>query len=121
MTAVAIASLFLTNSGCGASPKTSSRSPSSQSPSSQALAMDEAPEGAPQPTSSSDCSDGTCSRCGGAICPRGFFCDESSQPSSCQWVPTCHQRVDCNCVRASLDASCSCKEVDGTVEVSCPP
>ena len=74
---------------------------------------------APKEKAGPDCSDGGCIPCGNTECPRGFYCDESSNIPACQWVPTCTDSVSCGCVKRAVSDSCSCTEHDGGTYVRC--
>ncbi len=67
-----------------------------------------------------DCSDGTCFRCGEALCLPGFFCDESSAVANCQWLAKCGKAGGCGCIQQVLGTSCTCTERDGGTFVKCP-
>ncbi|MGC4064223.1 MAG: hypothetical protein QM784_06180 [Polyangiaceae bacterium] len=103
--------------GCGGK---SSRPAKSDAPEEERTAKVEFVDKAPEP-SGPDCSDGSCIRCGDAACPKGFFCDETSNPPACQWVPSCKDDVSCACVKPALKESCKCSERDGATFVRCDP
>jgi hypothetical protein len=67
-----------------------------------------------------DCSDGTCFKCGQALCLTGFFCDASAAPETCQWLPRCGKGAGCTCIQQTLGARCTCYERDGGLYVKCP-
>jgi hypothetical protein len=64
------------------------------------------------------CDDGTCTPCGDALCPTGWYCDESAQGGpSCGWLPECAQKSGCACVKKAL--GCGCEEKAGAPHVTC--
>jgi len=64
------------------------------------------------------CDDGTCSPCGDALCPTGWYCDETAPGGpSCGWLPECAQKAGCACVKKAL--GCACEEKAGGAHVSC--
>ena len=63
------------------------------------------------------CDDGTCSRCGGGICPAGWYCDEKT--SACSWLTECADKPTCSCVGRVLGAGCKCREEAGGIKVAC--
>jgi hypothetical protein len=64
------------------------------------------------------CDDGTCSPCGDALCPAGWYCDETAKGGpSCGWLPECAQKAGCACVKKAL--GCACEEKAGGAHVSC--
>ncbi len=64
------------------------------------------------------CDDGTCTPCGDAFCPTGWYCDETAQGSPrCGWLPECAQKSGCACVKKAL--GCACEEQAGAPHVSC--
>jgi len=64
------------------------------------------------------CDDGTCSPCGNALCPTGWYCDETAPGGpSCGWLPECAQKSGCACLKKGL--GCSCEEKNGGTYVSC--
>jgi hypothetical protein len=65
------------------------------------------------------CDDGTCSPCGDALCPLGWYCDETAPGGpACGWLPECAQKPGCACVKRAL-AGCSCDEKSGAAHLSC--
>ena len=73
----------------------------------------------PEKRSGPNCADGTCIACGDAECPKGFFCDESTNKPTCQWVPACAESVSCSCVERALAGNCNCTDRDGGSYVRC--
>jgi len=64
------------------------------------------------------CDDGTCSPCGDALCPTGWYCDETAKGGpSCGWLPECAQKSGCACVKKAL--GCACEEEAGGAHVTC--
>jgi hypothetical protein len=66
-----------------------------------------------------DCGDGTCFKCGQALCLQGFYCDESSSVSTCQWLAKCGKAASCSCIQQTLGAGCTCGERKGGTFVKC--
>ena len=66
-----------------------------------------------------DCSDGSCFKCGQALCLPGFYCDESAAVANCQWLSRCGKAAGCNCIEQTLGAGCSCAERNGGMFVKC--
>jgi hypothetical protein len=65
------------------------------------------------------CDDGTCTPCGDAHCPIGWYCDESAAGGpACGWLPECAQKPGCACVKRALP-SCACEEKAGAAHLSC--
>ncbi len=65
------------------------------------------------------CEDDTCTPCGDAICPSGWYCDESARGGpACGWLPECAQKASCGCVKKAF-AGCSCEDEHGAAHVSC--
>jgi hypothetical protein len=53
------------------------------------------------------CDDGTCTACGDAQCPVGWYCDESAKGGpSCGWLPECARKPTCACVKRVFSGSC---------------
>lgn len=74
----------------------------------------------PDNISGTNCDDGTCSKCGGGICPAGWYCDEkASGGGACSWLAECAERPTCSCVARVLGPSCKCREEDGGLKVAC--
>jgi len=66
------------------------------------------------------CDDGTCSPCGGGVCPSGWYCDESASGGpACGWLPRCAPKASCACLSGKLGAGCKCSEQDGGLHVTC--
>jgi hypothetical protein len=65
------------------------------------------------------CDDGTCTLCGDAQCPIGWYCDESAKGGpACGWLPECAKKPTCACVKKAF-SGCSCEERDGSPHVTC--
>jgi hypothetical protein len=65
------------------------------------------------------CDDGSCSPCGDAICPNGWYCDESAQGGpACGWLPECAKISGCACVKKAF-AGCGCEEKNGAAHLAC--
>jgi hypothetical protein len=65
------------------------------------------------------CDDGSCTACGDALCPLGWYCDESASGGpACGWLPECVQKPGCACVKRAL-AGCACEEKAGAAHLSC--
>ncbi|HEY3496334.1 MAG TPA: hypothetical protein VGK73_16655 [Polyangiaceae bacterium] len=65
------------------------------------------------------CDDGTCTPCGGALCPSGWYCDESAKGGpACGWLPECVAKPTCACVKRAF-SGCSCEDQGGAAHVSC--
>jgi hypothetical protein len=53
------------------------------------------------------CDDGTCTPCGDAQCPLGWYCDESAKGGpACGWLPECAKKPTCACVKRVFSGSC---------------
>jgi hypothetical protein len=53
------------------------------------------------------CDDGTCTPCGDAQCPVGWYCDESAKGGpACGWLPECAKKPTCACVKRVFSGSC---------------
>ena len=53
------------------------------------------------------CDDGTCTPCGDAQCPMGFYCDESAKGgAACGWLPECAKKPTCACLKRAFSGSC---------------
>lgn len=71
-------------------------------PSSSTSDSDEAPV-AKRPA----CDDGTCTLCGEAQCPTGWYCDESAKGGpACGWLPECAKKPTCSCVKKAFPGGC---------------
>jgi hypothetical protein len=65
------------------------------------------------------CDDGTCTLCGDAQCPIGWYCDESAKGGpACGWLPECARKPTCACVKKAFQG-CSCEEREGSPHVTC--
>jgi len=65
------------------------------------------------------CDDGTCTPCGDALCPRGWYCDESAPGgAACGWLPECAQKASCSCVKKAFKG-CACEEESGSAHLTC--
>jgi hypothetical protein len=65
------------------------------------------------------CDDGTCSPCGDALCPSGWYCDESAPGGpACGWLPECASKASCSCVKRAF-SGCSCEDQAGSAHVRC--
>jgi hypothetical protein len=65
------------------------------------------------------CDDGTCSPCGDALCPSGWYCDESAPGGpACGWLPECAGKATCSCVKRAF-SGCSCEDQSGSAHVRC--
>jgi hypothetical protein len=66
------------------------------------------------------CRDETCFVCGGAMCLKGFYCDQGlAGGPACSWLPECGQKVACSCLKSALGSECACEERDNGVYLSC--
>ena len=65
------------------------------------------------------CEDGTCSPCGDAVCPTGYYCDEGVSPAVCSWLPECAREPSCNCLTRRLGNACACEARDNGLYVKC--
>jgi hypothetical protein len=71
--------------------------------SSSASDSDEAPAAKKKPA----CDDGTCTLCGDAQCPTGWYCDESAKGGpACGWLPECAKKPTCACVKKVFPGGC---------------
>ena len=53
------------------------------------------------------CDDGTCTLCGEAQCPAGWYCDESAKGGpACGWLPECAKKPTCACVKKAFPGGC---------------
>jgi hypothetical protein len=109
--------------GCGgASKPAESATPSAESrsesaPNSAAPASDE--DSATPAPARATCDDGSCTPCGDAVCPSGWYCDESARGGpACGWIPECAQKASCGCVKKAF-AGCSCEDEHGAAHLSC--
>jgi hypothetical protein len=61
------------------------------------------------------CDDGTCTLCGDAQCPIGWYCDESAKGGpACGWLPECAKKPTCSCVKRVFS---DCVEKNGGLYV----
>src|SRR5690242_14672431 len=109
---------------CGAGTPPAESANASANPRSAHAAPRAAPEtsddtaSAPPAPKRASCDDGTCSPCGGAICPNGWYCDESAQGGpACGWLPECAKTAGCACVKKAF-AGCACEEKNGAAHLS---
>jgi hypothetical protein len=109
---------------CGSSPPPAGSSPSEAEHASAAKgerhaeSSDDEGESAPAPKRAA-CDDGTCSPCGNALCPSGWYCDESAPGGpACGWLPECAQKPGCACVKRAF-AGCSCEDKSGAAHLAC--
>jgi hypothetical protein len=119
---------FLSASGCGGSAQPAPSAPESgeeRSPSSASDDASAAADGAGEnATSAADsetapCDDGTCTPCGSALCPSGWYCDESAKGGpACGWLPECAQKPTCGCVKRAF-GGCSCEDEGGAAHLTC--
>jgi hypothetical protein len=110
--------------GCGGSSKpaesvaSSAESRGERAAKAPASANDDEESAAPAPARPT-CADGSCTPCGDAVCPSGWYCDESARGGpACGWVPECAQKASCGCVKKAF-AGCSCEDAHGAAHVSC--
>ena len=66
------------------------------------------------------CEGGTCSPCGDAICPNGFYCEVASKgrAPSCAWHPACGDKPTCACLGKTAPG-CSCEDRNGAPFLTC--
>ena len=87
-----------------------SRDSNDDEPSSSAADDDAAPV-AKKPA----CDDGTCTLCGDAQCPTGWYCDESAKGGpACGWLPECAKKPTCACAKRVFS---DCEEKNGGLYV----
>lgn len=118
--------LFSFAAGCGGSEKPAASADSAESgapsgdadtESADAESGEASAEEAPPPKAS--CDDGTCSPCGDALCPTGWYCDKSAPGgAACGWLPECAKKPGCACVKKAF-SGCSCEDSGGVAQVSC--
>lgn len=83
---------------------------------SEASASDDSTEPSAPPRAT--CDDGTCAPCGDALCPTGWYCDQTAPSGpSCGWLPECAPKSSCACIKKAL--GCSCEEKNGGLYLSC--
>ena len=88
-----------------------SRDSDDDEPSSAASSDDDAAPVAKKPA----CDDGTCTLCGDAQCPTGWYCDESAKGGpACGWLPECAKKPTCACVKRVFS---DCEEKNGGLYV----
>ena len=68
-----------------------------------------------------ECDDGSCFKCGDAVCLSGFYCSVGRTGRGCAWLPTCAAKPSCACIANFLrdESSCACQEKDGGVYMLC--
>jgi hypothetical protein len=115
--------------GCGGttqtadSPSSGERGSSESGSDSESATTDEAESDGESSASAepekASCDDGTCSPCGEALCPSGWYCDESAPGGpACGWLPECASKASCACVKRVF-SGCSCEERVGSAHVRC--
>jgi hypothetical protein len=110
--------LVVATSGCGGTTP-SADNPAPREVSEQAEDATESPVRGADPTPVAPpkaCNDETCSSCGDALCPAGFYCEEAR--SLCSWVPECAGDASCACLQKTLPG-CSCDDREGKLYVTC--
>lgn len=125
--ALGVALLAFT-AGCGGSEKTAVSADGADSSSSSASRDEDAESAGPEsdeasadeaPAPKASCEDGTCAPCGDALCPSGWYCDESAPGgAACGWLPECAKKPGCACVK-KVFAGCSCEDGGGIPHLSC--
>jgi hypothetical protein len=66
------------------------------------------------------CHDETCFVCGGAMCLKGFYCDQSlGGGPACSWLPECAKDASCSCLKSVFGSECSCEERDNGIFLRC--
>ncbi len=69
--------------------------------------------------SAPSCDDGTCTTCGDALCPSGWYCDEGAPGGpACGWLPECATKSTCACVKRAF-SGCRCEDEGGAAHLSC--
>jgi hypothetical protein len=102
----------------GESGEASSES-SSDGASSDASEDDESSETSEAAPAKPSCDDGTCTMCGDALCPKGWYCDETAPGGpACGWLPECAEKASCACVKKAFKG-CACEEGSGGARISC--
>jgi hypothetical protein len=68
-----------------------------------------------------ECDDGSCFKCGDAVCLSGFYCSVGRSGRGCAWLPACAGKPTCACIASSLrsEPNCGCQEKEGGVYVVC--
>jgi hypothetical protein len=103
------------SSGERESSKSGDDSESTSGGESESDATSDAPAVAEKPS----CDDGTCTPCGDALCPSGWYCDESAPGgAACGWLPECASKASCSCVKRVF-SECSCEDRAGSAHVRC--
>jgi hypothetical protein len=65
------------------------------------------------------CDDGTCILCGDALCPSGWYCDETAPSgAACGWLPECAEQASCSCVKRAFKG-CECEDEPGGARLTC--
>jgi hypothetical protein len=102
-----------TESGKASEDSASSEGDSSDADGEEGSATSEAAPAKPS------CDDGTCTLCGEALCPKGWYCDESAPGgAACGWLPECAEKASCACVKKAFKG-CSCEDGSGGARLSC--
>lgn len=79
---------------------------------------DDASDSSP-PSPEELCKDGTCAACGDALCPAGWYCDETAPSGpACGWLPECASKTSCACLKKALK-DCDCEEASGGAHLTC--
>jgi hypothetical protein len=74
---------------------------------------------APAAEPKASCDDGTCTTCGSALCPSGWYCDEGAKGGpACGWLPECARTPTCACVKRAFN-DCSCEDQGGAAHLRC--
>jgi hypothetical protein len=110
--------LALASFSCGGSgaPPEAPRVPPEKKPKPEAHADEPLPSRA-----GIECDDGSCFKCGDAVCLIGFYCSVGKSGRGCAWLPTCAGKPTCACIASSLrtEPNCACQEKEGGVYVVC--
>ncbi|HVR18618.1 MAG TPA: hypothetical protein VMS65_02945 [Polyangiaceae bacterium] len=105
----------LSAAACGGSatePATAERADDASEPSSvaehdAAEAVESSAGETPSAAKKAACDDGTCTLCGDAQCPTGWYCDENAKGGpACGWLPECAKKPTCACVKRVFSGSC---------------
>jgi hypothetical protein len=122
-----VVAVFLTACGGTAPAADSPRSGKSDSSENAAdgdSASGDSPDGEAESAASAEppkpsCDDGTCSPCGDALCPSGWYCDETAPGGpACGWLPECAGKATCGCVKRAF-SGCGCEDRAGFPHVRC--